>query len=108
MKYVRVIVAHCTKSYTERTCILAHFYIRVSLRIETKNKNKTRRKKKQNKKEVLQSRKEALLEVCCIAFEQLETLRHHLFCSQRYPATSVTRLLCHLTLCSCQAASPFS
>lgn len=46
MKYVLVIVAHCTKSYTERTCILAHFYIRVSLRIETKNKNKTRRKKK--------------------------------------------------------------
>lgn len=53
MKYVLVIVAHYTKSYTECTCILAHFYIRVSLRIETKNKNKTRRKKKQNKKEVL-------------------------------------------------------
>lgn len=46
MKYVLVIVAHYTKSYTECTYILAHIYLRVSLRIETKTKQEEKKLKR--------------------------------------------------------------
>lgn len=56
MKYVLVIVAHYTKSYTECTCILAHFYIRVSLRIETKIKQEEEKKTEQKRSLTIKKR----------------------------------------------------